>query len=367
MIKLNCGLSYPEQSAEQELHKIEIANKHGVDYVSVISVDKERTKWFWEVIKSSFNFQPNTISLQPTANFTLCSAPLYESVMFNEDIMETIKRHYSYGVRAMTFHVTSTDLIQAAVKNGFIVNSRGGIFSADLDYNPIITKWAQIVMFCIEHHVEIFIGTSLRPGACDETLSEYTIKDLVSACDFYDKAVNYYKAAEKIKNPSEAPVYLETLGHVRYWNLKEYENICQARKICAMGPLLTDSVNGFDELNAIIGYALVRKATTLNIQVECMLSRKEHIELPNVEDVEDEIKKWKVAETVVDCTLNRADLPGNKAEKKVLEVKEKQRTQCSAHYNIFGAMDIIPTCNVCGNLCPLTSEKLRKVNGNGLY
>lgn len=358
MLKLNCGLSYSEQSAEEELKKIELANKYGADYVSIISIDEERTKWFWELVSNHFSWN-NSVSVKPQANFKLCSAPLYESVMFNEPIMDTIKRHYSYGVRAMTFHVTPVELINDAVKDGFIVNSRGGIFSADLKDNPIIENWVEIVTFCIEHDVEIFIGTSLRPGACEEKLSKWTVKDLELACNFYDRAVNLLRNAGKAKNASEAPVYLETLGHVRYWNLRDYESICGSRKICAMGPLLTDAVNGFDELNAIIGYTLARKATMLNIQVECMLSRKEHIELPNVEDVEDEIKKWKVAETVIDCTMNGADWPGNQAEKRVLEVKGQQRTQCSAHYNIFGAMNIISTCNVCGNKCPLTSEKLR--------
>lgn len=46
MLKLNCGLSYPEQDAQEELKKIELANKYSIDYVSIISIDKERTKWF---------------------------------------------------------------------------------------------------------------------------------------------------------------------------------------------------------------------------------------------------------------------------------------------------------------------------------
>lgn len=354
MLKLNCGLSYPEQNAEDELEKIKLASKYGVDYVSIISIDEERTKWFWELVKASFNWNAS-VSVLPSANFTLCSAPLYECAMYGETIFETMERHYSCGVRAMTFHVTPKQMIDDAVKDGFIVNSRGGIFSEDLPDNPICDKWEEIVKWCAERYVTIFIGTSLRPGACEDELSKWTIKDLKGACQYYDKAI---KILRDVGEP-EIPVYLETLGHVRHWNLKTYEDICQDRKICAMGPLLTDSVNGFDELNAIIGYSLVRKSTSLNLQVECMLSRKEHIELPNVEDVEDEIKKWKVAETVVDCTMKDAPWPGNKAEEVVLHIKDKQRTQCSAHYNIFGAMDIIPTCNVCGSKCPLTSEKLK--------
>ena len=56
MLKLNCGLSYSEQSAEDELKKIELANKYGIDYVSIISIDEERTKWFWELVSDHFNW-----------------------------------------------------------------------------------------------------------------------------------------------------------------------------------------------------------------------------------------------------------------------------------------------------------------------
>ena len=128
MLKLNCGLSYSEQSAEDELKKIELANKYGIDYVSIISIDEERTKWFWELVSDHFNWN-NSVSVKPQANFKLCSAPLYESVMFNESIMDTIKRHYSYGVRAMTFHVTPVELINDAI-----------ISIATQDYSKLLPK-----------------------------------------------------------------------------------------------------------------------------------------------------------------------------------------------------------------------------------
>lgn len=346
MLKLNCGLSYSEQSAEDEIKKIQLAEKYGIDYVSVISIDEERTKWFWELVASTFKDH----------SFTLCSAPLYECAMFKEDIMDTIKRHYSYGVRAMTFHVTSKKLIDEAVKAGFIVNSRGGIFSEDLEENPIITKWLEIINFCIKNDVQVFIGTSLRPGACDEKLSEWTKKDLEEAVKYYDDVQYRLGIAKKAKYYNDKKVQLEAMGHVRYWNFEEYKNILGNRNICSMGPLLTDSVNGYDELNAIIGYTLARQAG-LNITTECMLSRKEHIEMPNIEDVKDECQKWRVAETCVDTAFLKEGKNIDK-EKEVLAVKGKQRTQCSAHYNIFGAMDILPECNVCGSKCPLLSEKL---------
>lgn len=348
MLKLNCGLSYPEQSIEDEIAKIKLADKYGIDYVSVISIDEPRVKFFWELIAKTFEKR----------NFTLCSAPLYECAMFHEDIMDTIKRHYSYGVRAMTFHVTSKKLIDEAVADGFIVNSRGGIFSEELKENPIIEKWLEITNFCIKNDIQIFIGTSLRPGACEDKISKWTKKDLEEAVKYYDDIVYRLGIKKKIKYADEANVQLEAMGHVRYWNFDEYKKILGNRNICSMGPLLTDSVNGFDELNAIIGYTLARREG-LNITTECMLSRKEHIEMPNVEDVEDEIKKWRVAETCVDVSFCGKGNKNIDKEKEVLAIKGKQRTQCSAHYNIFGAMDIIPECNVCGSRCPLKSEKLK--------
>lgn len=53
MLKLNIGLSYPEQSFTDELKKLELASKYNIDFVSVISVDKHHIEAFWESVRDN--------------------------------------------------------------------------------------------------------------------------------------------------------------------------------------------------------------------------------------------------------------------------------------------------------------------------
>ena len=71
MLKLNIGLSYPEQFFMNELEKLKLASQYNIDYVSVISVDKPRIKALWESVQENID-----------ENITLCSVPIYESIIF---------------------------------------------------------------------------------------------------------------------------------------------------------------------------------------------------------------------------------------------------------------------------------------------
>lgn len=345
MLKLNCGLSYPEQSFEDELKKIDLAVKYRIDYLSVISIDKDRVNKLWEEVKKRSD------------KITVCSAPVYEMIMFDETPEQTITRQASYGVKAMTFHITPVGLLKEAKDNGYTINSRGGEFLLDkLEENPdyqnpfdLAQDLVRLVKYAMSCGVkEFFLGTALRPGAC-EPLSKWTEKELVIAARIYD---------EMIKN--NIPVQIEGFGHVPEDQWSTYYDIIGSRAMSSMGPLLTDSVNGFDDINAIVGYTMAR-SYGFNITTECMLSRKEHIDMPDVEDVEDEIQKWRVAETCFGVA--KKEIRALADEKKVIDKKLKQRTQCSAHVNIFGPMNISKTCRVCGDKCPLLRDK-EQLEGN---
>jgi len=345
MLKLNVGVSNKDQRLDYEIMKCEIARKYNVDYVSVISVYKDHIKPLWNSIK---HWHENNISDAPT----LCSVPLYESCIFDEPLMDTFKRHYEYGVRAFTIHVTSRELFERALNAGFIINSRGGQFLWDIftqgKENPILEHLDEIIDFCREHNCELMLGTSLRPGTVEKNMTLFkaaTIQELYDAKKIWEYIVKKGVICQ-----------VECLGHVHYNELETYKSIFGETPLCVMGPLLTDSVNGFDDINAIIGYAYASQK--LNIATICMLSRKEHISLPDIEDVEDECQKWRVAQHVVGLTQH--DPLSIYEESKVLKVKANQRTQCSAHVNIFGKINMPEKCNVCGSMCPLI--RMQEVN-----
>ena len=318
-----------------------LPKKYDIDYVSIISVDKDRVIPFWEAV-----------SKEDLGTVKLCSAPIYESVLLNESIFDTIKRQSSYGVKVMTFHITPSRLLREAEESGFIINSRGGQFFREMIQkdenweNPFYDKMSEVIDFAHKCGVtKIFFGTSLRPGACEKA-SKLTMDELNIACDMYDKYMDCTSLDYEI----------EAFGHVPVSEFPIYKEVLGSRPICGMGPLLSDAVNGYDELNAIIGYTIALKEG-FNIATECMISRSEHIKMPTVEDVEDECQKWRVAKFLNGIANNYPE--ARREEEPVLQKKFAQRTQCSAHVNIFGTMDIQETCNVCGTKCPLISDKLK--------
>ena len=341
MLKLNVGLSNESQDFDEELAKVKVGLENNIDYISVISVDKSRTKEFWEAIAKLFKEYRSTHK----CSTVLCSAPIYETVMFDEIPMETITRHASYHVRAMTFHITPYYLIKKALSENFVINSRGGQFIQEWGKNFYYEYFKDLVNFAVVQNgiKKIFLGTSLRPGACTK-MAGVTADELKIACNYYDH----------MKKFSKADCEIETFGHVSVSEFPLYHAILGNRPLCSMGPLLTDAVNGYDELNAIIGYSMALK-DGFNIKTECMLSRSEHIKMPDLNDVQDEIQKWQVARFINKIIIG--DENAIKKEEEITGKHKQQREQCSAHINIFGAMDIQATCDLCGAYCPLKNGK----------
>ena len=343
MLKLNVGLSNMTQNFSDELEKVRIGLKHNVDYISVISIDTPRIKELWQAISDIYK---NWLKDHPDCPTILCSAPIYETILFEENPIDTLKRHLEYGVRAFTFHIAPFSMVDDALMQGFVVNSRGGEFILESKSSPYHDNLDEIIKFAVNNDVKkIFYGTTLRPGKC-EPLKGPTIDELRYICGIYD----HYKEIYKFDG---VDFEIECFGHLPQSEWFYYNHIVDDRPLCAMGPLLNDCVNGYDDINAIIGYSLA-KAYGFNIVTECMLSRSEHIKMPTIDDVEDEVTKWKVADFTVNLE-NRSDY--KRKRDKIMTIKESQGTQCSAHINIFGKMNIQETCDVCGEHCPLLREK----------
>lgn len=353
MLKLNIGISNTSQTISAEVEKYHLAARYGVDYVSVISIEPKMAPLLWDAI-TKWRQHEDVSAHKPI----LCSVPLYEAQLYHAPILDIMKRHYEeYGVRAFTCHVTTRALMDHAKDVGFVVNSRAGEFlreafdHGDVEENPNLTYFDEICRFCAEHGCELMLGTSLRPGLVDgkkmTPQKSLTYQELYDAVKLFDYARSHFGTGEAIG------CQIETFGHVPAAEIPTYKDILEWRPVCAMGPLLTDCVNGFDDLNAMLGYALIRQAG-INVKTTCMLSRKEHIDLPGIEDVEDECKKWRVVETVIGCAIGD-DQRALTAEAEVMRKRGQQRKQCSAHVNIFGEMTGIPkTCTMCGpDHCPL--------------
>lgn len=336
-LKYNIGISNKEQTIEEEVEKIKNACDLNVEYVSHISIYKDMIIPLWEAIK------------EYSTKTCLCGVPLYESVLFNESIIDVIKRYKSYGVKAITLHTTDMKILIDAKNSGFKINSRGGMFLHELYekdnnvQNPILENIDEILEYMKDNNMKLFIGTSLRAGKCFSDFT-YIEKELVDAVGLYNYAVKKYKL----------DVEIETFGHINVSEFDKYYKILENIPLCTMGPLQVDSVNGFDDLNAL--YGLTRAIDFgFKISTECILTRAEHLHIPDAEDGIDAIKKFNVWRHIIGCEYsNKTEL---EKQQKVMNIKNSQNTQCSAYVNIFGEMNVNKHCNVCGEHCPL--EKIK--------
>ena len=346
-LKINCGISSDNQSAnavEDEIEKAKLAIDNHVDYISNISIYEPLVKTFW-----------NKLSHLDLKSSALCSVPLYESILLDEPILDVVKRHVEeYGVKAFTLHMTSTDLIKRAIADEFTINSRGGMFLVEMlnksnkHINPNEAEFDKIIQICQENNIKMYLGTCLRPGKVDfcPKINDLVLEDLKTARSFYDVLAQHGIESE-----------VECMGHIHPSQLSSYKYYFGDRKICSMGPLVTDSTNGYDDLNALMGWHLAMDIG-LNISTVCIITRSEHIKIPTFEDDLDAITKWKTYTYLYELTHSTfCTSAAQSLEMKCISKMSRQRTQCSAHVNIFGEMDIPEHCNVCGSHCPLEMKK----------
>jgi phosphomethylpyrimidine synthase len=318
-LKLNFGISGCGQKVSDEQEKLKVACEMGVDYCSQITILKESITPMWEMASQ---YQDKTI---------LCSVPLYESILLDEPILETIKRQYSFGVRAFTFHLTSKELLLQQKQFGArAINSRGGLFLQEWyknhNNNPHIEHVGEIQEFFSSHPAEIFIGTSLRPGTTKIETKLYE-QEIINAQTFPYKKV------------------IEAGGHISFNDFNKFQKLFNNNEICLMGPITTDSTNGYDHITASTGAVSFAQGYS-HINTLLITTPAEHISIPTVEDNIKGIKTFKIAAHMIDLKYN------NEAAISLENTFSGTELSCNNGRNLFGFFGN-KECNMCGDKCPL--------------
>jgi phosphomethylpyrimidine synthase len=168
--------------------------------------------------------------------------------------------------------------------------SRGG---------SIIAKW------CLAHHKENFLydhfddlcdimkkydvsfslGDGLRPGSIADANDEAQFLELKTLGELTAKA-----------QKRDVQVMIEGPGHVPLNKIKENveleEKYCNEAPFYTLGPLVTDIAPGYDHITSAIGAANIGSYGT---SLLCYVTPKEHLGLPNKEDVKDGLVAYKIA------------------------------------------------------------------------
>jgi phosphomethylpyrimidine synthase len=161
--------------------------------------------------------------------------------------------------------------------------------------NPLYTHFDDLCDIMREYDVTWSLGDGLRPGS---------IADASDKAQFAELNVLGELTERGWKNGTQ--VMVEGPGHIPMdqidMNIKEQIRICKGAPFYVLGPLVTDVAPGYDHITSAIGAAL---AGWSGAAMLCYVTPKEHLGLPNREDVKQGVIAYKIAAHSADVARHR--------------------------------------------------------------
>ena len=296
-INANLGNSALSSCLAEELKKLDAAVSYGADMVMDLSTGPNADRIRQAILKHS--------------TVPVGTVPIYAAVSRIDDavdltpelLLEVIEQQARQGVDFMTLHAGILRRhVPLAARRLLGIVSRGGALLAlwmrrHRRENPLFTHFDAVLDICARYDVTISLGDGLRPGcladACDAAqFGELDVLgDLVRRCRAAGVQV-------MVEGPGHVP-----LDQVQM-NVERQQQICDGAPFYVLGPVVADCAPGYDHITAAIGAAL---AAFHGAALLCYVTPKEHLGLPNVQDVRAGVMAFRIAAHAADVARR---LPG---------------------------------------------------------
>jgi phosphomethylpyrimidine synthase len=294
-INANIGKSSLTSDSSCELEKLFIAVKHGADTVMDLSTGEDIDAVRSRIIEASA--------------VPVGTVPLYQVVQQLEDIgdmkpkdfLDVVEQQARQGVDYMTIHCALLrEHVPMTEKRVTGIVSRGGSLVAKWmmlhkQENPFFTHFDDLCDIMHEYDVTWSLGDGLRPGSLADACDEAQFAEL--------KVMGELTHRGRAKN---CQVMIEGPGHVPMdqieRNIKLEMELCDEAPFYVLGPIVTDIAPGYDHITSAIGGAM---AAWYGAAMLCYVTPKEHLGLPNLEDVHQGVIAYKIAAHSADVARRR--------------------------------------------------------------
>lgn len=294
-INANIGNSAVTSKIDDELEKLHTAVHLGSDTVMDLSTGGDIDRIRQAIIDAS----PVPIG----------TVPIYQCVQQVKDpkditpqqMLDMVEHQAKQGVDYMTIHagvlIRHVPLTRNRVTG---IVSRGGSLMAEWmiahhKENPWYTHFDELCKIMKAHDVTFSLGDGLRPGSLAdanddaqfaelETLGELTLKAWSHGCQVM------------IEGPGHIPMHLVKM------NVEKQMKVCHEAPFYVLGPLVTDIAPGYDHITSAIGAAIAAEAGAAML---CYVTPKEHLGLPNKDDVRQGVIAYKIAAHAGDIARGR--------------------------------------------------------------
>ena len=295
-INSNIGNSAVTSNVDEELEKLAYSVKYGADTVMDLSTGGDIPHIRKQIIRNS----PVPIG----------TVPIYEALTrVNGKIADltwpimrdVIEEQAEQGVDYMTIHAgVLIQYVPLATKRITGIVSRGGSLLAEWmvthhKQNLLYENFDEICKIFQKYDVSFSLGDGMRPGSIADASDEAQFAELETLGELTKKAWQY-DVQTMIEGPGHIP-----LDQIKLQVDKEME-ICHEAPFYTLGPLVTDIAPGYDHITSAIGAAMIgwHGASML-----CYVTPKEHLGLPNKEDVKQGLIAYKIAAHAADVARHR--------------------------------------------------------------
>ncbi len=290
-VNANIGNSAVTSSIEEEVEKLQWATRWGADTVMDLSTgDNIHETREWIVRNSAV---------------PIGTVPIYQCLEkvngkaedLNIDVfMETLIEQAEQGVDYFTIHAGVRIAHVPMTRNRVTgIVSRGGSIMAKWclhhhEENFLYTEFERICEVMRKYDVSFSLGDGLRPGSIADANDEAQFAELRTLGEL-----------TKIAWKHDVQVMIEGPGHVPMHKIKENMDReleeCHEAPFYTLGPLTTDIAPGYDHITSAIGAAMIG---SFGCAMLCYVTPKEHLGLPNKDDVKEGVIAYKIAAHAAD-------------------------------------------------------------------
>ena len=288
-INANIGASSVRSSLEGELEKMNMAIEYGADTVMDLSTSGDLDK-----------IRRSLLAACPAPFGTV---PMYEVILDKdvEDIdhkliLDVIEKQAAQGVDFFTIHAgilkQHLDLVHSRVAG--IVSKGGALLARWMLYhnrqNPFYEMFDDLCDIMKEYDICFSLGDGLRPGCIADATDKAQIAELRAIGELTERA--WEKGCQ---------VMVEGPGHVPFdqiqYNMEIEREICHDAPFYVLGPLVTDIAPAYDHITAAIGGTA---AAFYGASFLCYVTPREHLGLPDLDDVRRGVIATKIAAHAAD-------------------------------------------------------------------
>jgi phosphomethylpyrimidine synthase len=294
-INANIGNSAVESNVDSELDKLHHAVHYGADTVMDLS--------------TGGNIDAIRAAILAASPVPVGTVPIYQAVagvqkvedLTADDLLGMIEHQAAQGVDYVTVHcgILRAHVPLALGRVTGIVSRGGSLLAYWMMHhereNPLYTHFDRILEIARKYDVTLSLGDGLRPGSLADATDKAQLAELVTLGELTERAW-----AQDVQVMIEGPGHIPL--HQIEVNVRLQKELCHEAPFYTLGPLVTDVAPAYDHITSAIGAAMIG---WFGADMLCYVTRKEHLGLPNADEVREGVIAYKIAAHAADLARRR--------------------------------------------------------------